>query len=334
MQQLKEFQRQKIDPDKIVYTLGEGRERFSATIMLNANDSMDFAQITQLPESRDQRIEALKAFRELFHTQYGAKTFTKVGAEYFGDCVEAGFNPKPFIGPANRELKNGLVISRESLDQAVAKFDNVQKPGLRLVQNHDLLGRGAELFEFKRANADFVTTAKIEGGLYSADAEEKKLLNSNNLVFALLDENNVIMATLMLTVHGSWAYGADFIVDKAHQKSGIGKYLCLASHQLLAKDLPITNVWLIGGGHEEDNLYGQLFGAQPINESTQQNEGIFLFFTQPGSELKAAIAEKADQRYDLSSAAHSARIGFLAAPKSEVVFKDNDSSVSAQRSFN
>ena len=322
MQTTLEFSKQQVSPDKFVLSCSTGSEQFRATVMLNANDSMVFAHVTHLPESRDRRIEALSAFKDLLYSQYGAKTFTQIDPQYFKDCVAAGFNPKPFIGPANREINNALMISRANLDAAVAKLSGVKKEGLKLLLNHDLRGRGAELFEFKKSNADFVTPAKIEGGLYSADAEEKKLHNKNNMVFALVDDANKIVACLMLSVHGNWAYGADFIVDKAQQQHGIGKFLCLAAHQHLAADIPNINAWLIGGGHEEDKLYEDLFGAQPINAKAQEDQGLFLFFTQPGNELKAAIAEKASQRYTLTSPGVATKIGFMPSPRSEAKISD------------
>jgi hypothetical protein len=309
-----EFIVSKIDPDTLVYCIGEGSQRFQATITLNANDAMVFAQVTQCPEESSLRIRLLQDFKDVLYNHYGGKTFLKIDPVYFQDAITAGFISKPFIGPVKREITNALMITRENLEDALQKFSPQREQELTLLKNIDLRGRGEELFAFKKANASFVNEDKIERGLYSADAEEKKLHNMNNLVFALVDKSNKLVATLMLSVHGNWIYGADFIVDKELQKKGLGKHLCFLANQQVANMFPKVNVWLIGGGHEEDDLYQKLFGAITINEKSQREHGMFLFFTQPGEALNAAIRETAKSRYNLSEARVAKQIGFLASP--------------------
>ena len=271
--------------------------KFSADIKMNPRDAMVFANVYRLPKENQEAI--LTEFETYLKEKVGGKILLQLPEDVAATHGEAKDMPAvKFITPANLQSAHAAAANKAKLKTIDAQ---IVSGAISLLDHPNLfMSEHANLFAFKKVNADFVTEQKIKNGLYSAFAEEEKITNNEFAHhFALYDETTYLfIGCIQLCVHNNLGYLSDLIVDKAYRNQGYAQQLLSIALTRLVdivnKDnhQEVEGAWLIEGTHDEGDplipvhhrLYDELLGAKPMTAELQRQLGLRLMFG-PAKEL-------------------------------------------------
>lgn len=289
---------------------------FEGIVILNPRDAMIFAELKHLSDATDSVIESeLISFRDMIQKKYGGKTITIIPAGLLNnfpderrksiqDILNRIFVPgkgilkyisKENMAPA---YENGC--SKKHVKAQLLKFESGE---YRLLSPEEIEQRYADLAEFKIKHATFVNETKIRTGQYSDFAETEKI-NNPYVRHVVIEHQGKIIACGMWVIHGSMAYGADYIVHTDYQTKdpsqpqGLGQVLGLKMYEdLIAAHPDIEGVTFIGGAMGNLAVGEKLFGANGFksvsidikdNPSAQREVGVYAYFAGAGLNLLKA----------------------------------------------
>ncbi len=270
-------------------------DTFKAVIRMNPRDAMVFCQINI---SKEESIpNTLRDFGTFFYENYGGKSLIQVNQEDYDTFINAGFSETPVNADTARLMKfsNFMTIAsnKQSVSYNLDKFKSQQYIMLSSPENYS--DKYEALFQFKCQNATFVTQEKIEKGIYSAEAEEDKIKNEFVRYFTIV-ENNKIIATLMVVMHGNMAYVSDYIVRKDKRGNGLGQAIIVKAFE----QLKVDKLWFIAGVQNRvtNHLYDEVFQSSIIDSKLQKEYGLFVKFGPPGPILLSAAGREKKHDHD------------------------------------
>jgi len=268
---------------------------FSADIRMNPRDAMVFAHITALPDTEEERREALLQFTKLLESDYQGKCAIRVAPHLIAllppELLEPGKHDVIYLS-----MENVAKVTEEMKDKprVSSRLQECAKGEFLFLDKADLFTRTKALAELKIIHSSFVDTIKITNGLYSEKAENEKLNNPFVEHYAIEHQGRLI-ASLMNVIHGDLVYSSDFIIHSDYRKKGWVQALIVQSFQHLSERHPeVTGVWVIPGAYGTlgvgRHLCHSIFPAISLKEhpEMQKELGLIIRFGAPGCELLKA----------------------------------------------
>ncbi len=272
------------------YTITHAEHKeFKASLKMNPRDNMVVARITDLPPRNESQTKLTKAFEAYLQENVGGKILLQL-PEALSSTLPAQESSAhlQYVDKDTLTDRMKLIAKKSKVINILNRFnDDEAKEGkyVLLKNPEDYKELYGEYDQFQKDNASFVTSQKIEAGLYSPIAAKKKIDNEFVNTIAIYDpQKKKFVAGIHLFIHDDLAYISDFIVNKDETNQGVAQTLLLLAFQEMKKD-NLKGIWFIAGGDGQTpkgaHLYGKILGTQPLDSSLQKMLGVRPIFGTP-----------------------------------------------------